>query len=412
MSQENNQNQTNKIWHLFEAYGIELEYMLVNQNSLQAVPLADLVLGETGELNNGVVSWSNELAKHIIEIKTTGPKKDLLQASLDFQDNIRKINNILKPQGACLLPTAAHPWLDPKDAELWHHECTNIYKAYDRIFNCQGHGWVNLQSTHLNLPFANDQEFKILHTAIRVLLPILPALAASSPFLDFKPTGLMDTRLKFYNQNQKNIPEISAKIIPELVFSQGEYQEKILEKSYQAISSYDPEGLLKHEWLNSRGAIARFSRMAIEIRILDIQECPKMDISIVGLIIEILKKLVDQSWADFDDQASFSEEDLSKIYQESIVHGMQAKITNSAYLKLFGLENKNQNLILKDLWQHCVNKLGALAEPYLDNIKIILESGCLAERMLKNYSKNPSPEKIREIYQDLRLCLERGEAYV
>ena len=400
-----------KTWKLFEAYGIELEYMLVDQNNLNAVPLADLVLGETGEFDNGSVAWSNELAKHIIEIKTAGPKKDLLQASIDFQDNIKKINNILKPQGACLLPTGAHPWLDPKKAELWPHECTDIYKAYDRIFNCQGHGWVNLQSTHLNLPFSNDQEFKALHTAIRVLLPILPGLAASSPFLDGKPTGMMDTRLKFYNTNQKNIPEISGKIIPELVFSQQEYQEKILEKSYQAIHPHDPEGLLKHEWLNSRGAIARFSRMAIEIRILDIQECPKMDISIVGLIIEILKKLVDQSWADFDYQASFSEEALAEIYQESIIHGLDTKINNPAYLKLFGLD-PHKNILLKDLWQHCVNKLGALADPYLPGLNIVLESGCLSARILKNYSQNPCPEKIKEIYQDLKICLEQGEAYV
>lgn len=400
-----------KIWTIFEAYGIELEYMLVNKNNLNPVNLADLVLGETGEFDNGSVAWSNELAKHIIEIKTAGPKKDLLQASLDFQENIKKINNILKPQEACLLPSGAHPWLDPKKAELWPHECTDIYKAYDRIFNCQGHGWVNLQSTHLNLPFSNDQEFKALHTAIRVLLPILPGLAASSPFLDGKPTGMMDTRLKFYNSNQKNIPEISGKIIPELVFSQAEYQEKILNKSYQAIHPYDPEGLLKHEWLNSRGAIARFSRMAIEIRILDIQECPKMDICIVGVIIEILKKLVGQSWADFDAQASFSEEDLAKIYQESMVYGLNTKINNSAYLQLFGLE-AHQNILLKDLWQHCVNKLGSLADPYLENLKIILESGCLSERMLQSYSKNKTPEKIRNIYEDLRDCLAQGEAYV
>jgi hypothetical protein len=32
--------------------------------------------------------------------------------------------------------------------------------------------------------------------------------------------------------------------------------------------------VLRHEWVNARGAIARFDRSAIEIRVLDVAECP------------------------------------------------------------------------------------------------------------------------------------------
>lgn len=411
----------NKNIKLFQAYGIELEYMLVDLNNLNIVPLADLILGETGEKDQGAIAWSNELALHVIEIKTNGPTPDLVKAVQDFQENIKNINQQLKPHQTCLLPTAAHPWFDPKKAKLWPHECNDIYRAYDRIFNCQGHGWVNLQSTHLNLPFSNDQEFKLLHTAIRLILPVLPALSASSPFLNGQPSGVKDIRLDFYNHNQKNIPEISGLVIPELVFSQSEYQEKILNKSYQAIQPYDPENLLQHEWLNSRGAIARFSRMAIEIRILDIQECPQMDLSIVCLIIETLKKLVAGEWADFNQQADFSELELAEIYQEAVVNGSEGVLKNQKYLKLFGLKNNQkiaEKISMQAFWQHCFDQLDQdesarkdLA-PFKKSIQLILNSGCLAERILNNYSKDPSPEKIREIYQDLKICLDQGRAYV
>jgi hypothetical protein len=86
-----------------------------------------------------------------------------------------------------LLPTGAHPLMDPfTETRLWPHEHKEIYNLYNRIFDCRGHGWSNLQSTHLNLPFSGDAEFKKLHAAIRLLLPLIPALSASTPLLDGK----------------------------------------------------------------------------------------------------------------------------------------------------------------------------------------------------------------------------------
>src|SRR5690606_17301416 len=142
-------------------------------------------------------------------------------------------------------------------------------------------GWANLQSVHLNLPFDGDEEFGRLHAAIRLVLPILPALAASSPLKDGHYTGLKDTRLDVYQSNQRKVPSIAGRVVPEQVFTQKDYEEQILQRNYQDIAPYDPEGILQDEWLNSRGAIARFQRNAIEIRVLDIQECPAADLAIL-----------------------------------------------------------------------------------------------------------------------------------
>ena len=67
---------------------------------------------------------------------------------------------------------------------IWPHDNNEIYSLYDKIFDCRGHGWSNLQSVHINLPFKDELEFRKLHSAIRLLLPIIPALSASSPFAD------------------------------------------------------------------------------------------------------------------------------------------------------------------------------------------------------------------------------------
>ncbi|MEN9835306.1 MAG: hypothetical protein RL011_1499, partial [Pseudomonadota bacterium] len=51
--------------HLFEGYGIEMEFMIVNRSTLAVEPLCDFVLEKAaGELVNevefGDMAWSNE----------------------------------------------------------------------------------------------------------------------------------------------------------------------------------------------------------------------------------------------------------------------------------------------------------------------------------------------------------------
>jgi gamma-glutamyl:cysteine ligase YbdK (ATP-grasp superfamily) len=210
---------------LFEGYGIELEYMIVRADSLDVLPLSDEVLRSGAgryvtDFDAGPVGWSNELVLHLLELKSNGPVKTFAGLGGLFRAHTVCINSILEPMGGRLMPTGMHPWMDPaKETRLWRRRYRKIYETYDRIFNCSRHGWANLQSVHLNLPFRGDEEFGRLHAAVRLLLPILPALAASSPAEEGRLSGLMDTRLFHYGKNQGRIPSISGKIIPEPVYS-------------------------------------------------------------------------------------------------------------------------------------------------------------------------------------------------
>ncbi len=340
--------------HLFEAYGVELEYIIVDKDTLKIAPIADKVLESVAgtyvnEVDRGLVAWSNEIVLHVIEVKTNGPAKDISIYAEAFQKSIEEINTILDGFNAQLMPTAAHPLMDPNiDARLWPHEQTAIYHSYNRIFDCTGHGWSNLQSTHINLPFASDLEFGKLHTAIRLLLPLMPALSASSPVIEGKITGLIDTRLEYYRNNQIKIPSIAGQIVPEAVTTIQEYQDQILKPIYRDIAPYDLEGILQEEWLNSRGAIARFDRGAIEIRVLDIQECPLADLAIVHIIVSTLKALVNERWTCFEDQKKWSENYLSAILLNSIKQGSQTMISDPDFLAQFGITNHN-SISIRDI---------------------------------------------------------------
>ena len=200
---------------IFSVIGIEIEYMLVDRDTLNIRPISDVILTSlAGNLCSeailGDIAVSNELVLHVVELKHNGPQPITAPLAQQFQQAIEQLQPVLNQHNLLFLPTGAHPWMNPHtETERWPHGNSAIYKQFDTIFNCQGHGWANLQSMHVNLPFANDTEFFQLHSAIRLLLPLLPALAASTPFLDGQYAGFKDTRLHFYGINQQLIPAIS-----------------------------------------------------------------------------------------------------------------------------------------------------------------------------------------------------------
>lgn len=405
---------------LFAGIGVELEYMIVDQATMNVCPLSDRILRDpdTGQpvssLEVGRFGWSNELALHVIELKTKQPAPGLEGLPGQAQEDIRQINNRLEACGARLLPTAMHPWMNPlQETRLWPHDYNPVYEAFHRVFNCQGHGWSNLQSMHINLPFSNDAEFARLHAAIRLLLPLLPALAASSPLQDGQFTGWMDSRLRAYRNNCARIPSITGHIIPEPVWSQAAYQSVILHRIYRDIAPFDPEGILQEEWLNARGAIARFDRNAIEIRVLDIQECPKADLAIAASVVALLKSFVAERWATLEQQQSMPVSILECIFLDAARDAGQALVRDIEYLRLLGL---SQEISMADLWGELISQMlhsgelnGAL---WGDSLQVILDHGCLARRIRRAVGPTPDHTRLHQVYARLSECLQEGQMFL
>ncbi len=403
--------------HLFQGYGIELEYMIVDRQSLQVLPVADKLLelanGTISEdFENGDITWSNELVLHVIELKSTVPTADLMSQARAFHKNIEMINELLgRHFNARLMPTAAHPWMDPlKHTFLWPHGASDIYQRYNEIFDCKGHGWSNLQSMHINLPFYDNEEFAVLHAAVRVLLPILPALAASSPILDGNFSGKDDKRLDYYRLNQQKIPSITGKVIPERVNSRHQYLKLIYAKIAEEVSAYNADQLLNPVWLNSRGAIARFDRGSLEIRLIDLQECPYADVAIAALVIETVKQLVNQKMATYQQQQEMDTHDLYQIFLDTIRNSSETTIKNTKYLKLFGVEDTSIKAI--DLWKHIAARAGGMPDMLIPYLKVILEKGTLSRRIQQAVNGLYTGINLKLIYQELCENLEENKMFV
>lgn len=405
--------------HLFEGYGIELEYMIVDDHSLNVKPIADVLLRNEadeveGEVEKGMTAWSNELVSHVLEMKSNGPATSLTELRDKFRCDIKEINALLSPHGARLLPTAAHPWMDPAtETTLWAYDSHEIYHAYDRIFGCKGHGWSNLQSMHINLPFYDDEEFAKLHTAIRFMMPMIPALTAASPVLGGKFSGYMDKRLYYYEKNQSQIPVLTGKVVPEKLFSRHAYQKHVYDRIAAAILPFDTDHILKPVWLNSRGAMARFDRGTIEIRIIDLQECVSADLAVAALIISLVKLLVKESVVSFDVQESFDTEDLYQIFRQCVKKGSEAVISDMDYLDAWGLDagltgGEFWAAILDLLLEHMPEAM----QPWESILRQMISEGTLAERIVNELGESFSRDKLYAVYVRLADCLSNDQQFL
>lgn len=416
-------------YHLFERFGVELEYMVVDRDSLAVRPIVDQLLqqastlsgakvesesepGWPDEVSMGPISLSNELALHVLEFKATEPTPQLHGVSTFFADAIRKITPILETHNCMLLPGGMHPTMDPfQEMALWPHGNSEVYEAFNKIFDCRGHGWANLQACHLNLPFGVDDveqdagEFGRLHAAIRAILPILPALSSASPIMDAKVTGLMDNRLEVYRTNSRRIPQAAGKVIPERVFTKGAYDREIFQKIYDAYKPHDPDGVLRYEWANSRGCIARFMRSAIEIRVLDVQECPRVDLAICSAITSVLRALCAPT-LNLGPLQSLDVDPLHAILLSCIKDADRATITDTTYLKALGIARAS--CTAAELWRDLLDRTqsnDANAPTWRPVLDLILKEGPLSRRILKALGKDTSPKAIIAVYRRLAGCL-------
>ena len=173
------------------------------------------------------------------------------------------------------------------ETAVWDHDEGEYYEAYDRLFNIRQHGWLNIQALQVNLSYSGEKDLVLHYNRLRSLLPYLIAVTAASPMVEGKSTGTADNRLLYYRENQKEIPLICNRIIPEKIESVQDYRRE-QEEIFAELRKRDAE-ILCEEWVNSGGVIIRFSRKCLEIKALDEQDCIRSDMAVCAFIRSLLR---------------------------------------------------------------------------------------------------------------------------
>ncbi len=286
-----------------------------------------------------------------------------------------------------------------------------IYETFDPIFGCRSHGWLNLQSLHLNLPFDGDREFDALHSAIRLLLPLLPGLAASSPYLEGRPTGRLDSRLAHYRTHCAAVTSFAGDVIPEPLTGRDDYEARVYEPIRRDLPRVDPRGILRAEWTNARGAIARFDRGAIEIRLIDLQECPRMDLAVAALVVGALRHLV--AGGDPAAQRAVPGATLQGVLADTIRFAERTEVADPRYLEALGFDRRTS---VAEIWRRLRRDAARTTAPRLAPFRAELDflerHGVLARRLLRAAGATPDLDRLRDTYRHLAAALAAGVPFL
>ena len=390
-----------------EVLGPEHEFSLVDGN-LHPLPIVDMVIKElNGRIANYAklesFTFGKELQSHVAEFKANMPfyspetfEENMQRAILEIADFIEKKHD------AQLLGTGMHPLLRLEEAKVWSHRDRKIYEALSRIFNFYQHGWLNIQAFQLNLSYGNEKEAIQLHNALANLLPYVPAISASSPVYESKISEYIDSRLHFYRINQKEIPSITGNIIPEYINSFKEYRQITINKYTEELQKLNAsEGLLNKEWLNSRGAVFRFDRKAIEIRIMDEQECIKADVALSCFIRASLRGMLSQREPYLPREALI--EDLNSVIRD----GLEAKVQHPM--------GPTARDVCRYYFRIALENASVEEKTYLPIVSKRIEEGSLSglirRDVLKKAQKTDLREAILSVYLRLVENLTENEVY-
>ena len=250
-----------------------------------------------------------------------------------------------------------------------------------------------------------------MHNAAALVIPYLPAVAASSPMFDGSLQPSVDNRMEWIFRHQAAIPESQGEILPEYVQSLSDYRRRILRPMYDALDAIPGAEPLKHDFFNARAAVLKFSRRALEIRALDMQECVKLDIAIAVFVRSLLRyftRRLTTGRLGLPPRGM-----LLQDFQESIRRGSRGRVF-APHIDGDLPRDDDGRACMRD----CLRALLAIAETsarrdevhYLPLVHQIIETGSLSERIrgvLEPHAGNRERlrTETRRVYEELAECL-------
>jgi len=348
-------------------------------------------------------TFGKELQLHVMEVKASEPFKSPQLFEEAMQNAVTTLLVFLeKKYRAHLLGTGMHPLLRLEETRVWPHRHKKIYEEYGKIFNLKRHGWLNIQSFHLNLPYSNEAEGVRLHNLLAGVCVYLPAISASSPIYEGAFGSNVDNRLFFYKENQREVPSITGDVVPEHIFSFNQYKKDVIGKYSQDLAKVGAgKTILFKEWVNSRGVIFRFDRKALEVRVMDEQECIKSDVALSCFVRAAVRGLMAEEAEPLPHNVLVN--DFNKV----IAKGLDAKVQHP--------EGKTARHVCQYYYKLALENAEEDEKNYLWLVKERIEKGNLSdlirERITAKTQRTAFVEAVRSVYSTLIKCLADNQPY-
>lgn len=347
-----------------------------------------------------------ELQMHVLELKSKKPFRSPRLFEENLSEAVAFTSEYLKSKyGASLLGSGMHPLLDLSETAIWPHRHTSIYRVFQSIFNMRQHGWLNIQAFQLNLPYGGRKRAATVHNVLANMIPYLPAISASSPICEGRFGDFVDNRMYFYKLIQKEVPSIAGDVIPEYIQSIEEYRKKIVGKySADLAKAKASKSVLYKDWINARGITLRFDRRAVEIRIIDEQECIRSDVALSCFIRGAAKGLIDNY-----------EQDAKLLPHESLVKDFNSVIREGRKAIVAHPKGPTARDVCNYLYGLASKHASDEDNEYLPLVKRRIEEGNLSEVIVRKVQqksqKAETHEAIISTYLDLSKALQKNTPY-
>jgi hypothetical protein len=202
--------------------------------------------------------------------------------------------------------------------------------------------------------------------------------------------------------NQKEVDSVTGDVIPEYISSFSQYRKEIIEKYSMELANKGVDKCLLHkDWVNSRGAIFRFDRRAIEIRIMDEQECIKSDVALSCFLRALLRGLMK------DEPNLLPHENLVKDFNSVIAAGLNVEVSHP--------KGKTAKQVCEHFFKIAWENASKEEKKYLPLIEKRIEGGNLSEiikkRVQRKAQKTELKEAIVSVYSSLVKSLMNNQPY-
>ena len=390
-----------------EVLGPEHEFSIVNEE-LKPLPIADQVIKDHfGKITDFIYLprfiFGKEAVLHQMEIKAKNPFKSPRLFEETMQYGVTTLLEFLrKKYHARLLGTGMHPTLKLEETRRWPHSNQDIEAELGRLFNMKSHGWLNTQSFQLNLPYSNQKATVALYNALAHLCAYLPAITASSPICEGHLTPYADNRLLNYKEKTQEIPSIANDVVPEYISSLDQFRREVTGKYSQDLAKAGAgERLCSAEWMDQRGVTVKFSREAIEVRVMDEQECIKSDVALSCFIRGTVRGLIAKN------NQPPPHELLVKDYNSIVKNGLNAEVMHP--------EGKTARQVCLHFLNIASEHANEDAKKYLWIVKKRIEGGSLSElirdRVSTRAQKTTLNEAVVSVYLQLVKALADNQPY-
>lgn len=171
--------------------GVEIEFQILNKETLNLAPLAPLLLKNSPEIL--LPRITHEFIRSILELQT-GVCRTVRDVENDLMETCSMAEELAGENGCLLYAASLHPFAKSSEQILTSHE------RYERIMEelqIVGRQFIS-QGLHVHIGLPDGDTAIRVCNVIQMYLPLLLSLSTSSPFSHGEDTGLLSYRTKLF----------------------------------------------------------------------------------------------------------------------------------------------------------------------------------------------------------------------